>query len=126
MNPVMVCMPSRGSRLKFFWAPAASATIMVSPIARDMPSTTAAATPDSAAGRTTRRLVCIRLAPIAKEPWRIACGTAENESSDSEAIVGMIITPSTSPAARALVKPTPMLRMSWSSVGVTNVSAKKP
>ena len=68
MKPVIVCMPSRGSRLKFFWAPAASATIMVSPTARDRPSTTAAATPDRAAGKTTRSVVCIRLAPIASEP----------------------------------------------------------
>ena len=126
MKPVIVCMPSRGSRLKFFSAPAASATIIVSPTARDMPSTTAAATPERAAGKTTRRLVCIRLAPIASDPCRIACGTAEKASSDSEAIVGMIITPRTRPAASALVKPTSMLRRSCRSVGVTKVSAKNP
>ena len=79
MKPVIVCMPSRGSRLRgSSAAPAASATIMVSPMARDMPSTTAAATPERAAGQTTRSVVCIRLAPIASDPWRSACGTAEN------------------------------------------------
>ena len=51
---------------------------MVSPTARDMPNTTAAATPDNAAGRTTRTVVCIRLAPMAIEPWRIDWGTAPN------------------------------------------------
>ena len=126
MKPVMVCMPSRGSRLKFFWAPAASATIIVSPIARDMPSTMAAATPEMAAGSTTRSVVCIRLAPIASEPWRSAIGTAENESSASEAMVGTIITPRTRPAARALVKPTSMLSRSCRMLGVTKESAKNP
>ena len=68
----------------------------------------------------------MRLAPIAYDPCRIACGTAEKASSDSEAMVGMIMTPRTRPAARALVKPTPMLRTSCRSVGVTKVSAKNP
>ena len=62
----------------FCWAPAASVTIMVSPTARDMPSTMAAAMPERAAGKTTRSVVCIRLAPMASEPCRIACGTARH------------------------------------------------
>ena len=95
-------------------------------MARDMPSTTAAATPDRAAGSTTRSVVCIRLAPIASEPCRMDWGTADRASSESEATVGMIITPSTRPAASALVKPTSMFRMSWSRVGVTKDRAKKP
>ena len=99
---------------------------MVSPIARDMPSTTAAAIPDSAAGKTTRSVVCIRLAPMANDPCRSAWGTAVIASSASEAMVGMTITPSTRPAASALVKPTSIDRMSWSRVGVTKLSAKNP
>ena len=126
MKPVIVCMPSRGSRLKFFWAPAASATIIVSPIGRDMPSTTAAAMPESAAGKTTRSVVCIRLAPIASEPWRSAWGLPTSRPRTSEAMVGMTMTPSTSPAARTLVKLTFMPRMSCSRVGVTKLRAKKP
>ncbi len=82
--------------------------------------------PDSAAGKTTRRVVCIRLAPIASEPWRIDWGTADIASSAREAIVGSTITPRTSPAASELVKLTLRLRKSCSSVGVTNLRAKKP
>ena len=86
----------------------------------------AAAMPDRAAGKTTRSVVCIRLAPMANEPCRIACGTADMASSASEAMVGMIITPRTRPAASTLVKFTSMFKMSCSSVGVTKVRAKKP
>ena len=110
----------------FFCAPAARATIIVSPTARESPSTIAAAMPDRAAGNTTRSVVCIRLAPMANEPCRIACGTADMASSASDATVGMIMTPSTRPAASALVKPTSMFKMSCSRVGVTKVRAKKP
>ena len=90
---------------------------MVSPTARDSPSTIAAAMPESAAGKTTRSVVCILLAPMASEPCRSASGTALIASSESDATVGTIITPSTSPAASALVKPTSMPSRSCSSAG---------
>ena len=45
---------SRGSRLLLATCPEASSTIIVSPMARETPSTIAATMPDSAAGNTTR------------------------------------------------------------------------
>ena len=41
------------------------ARIIVSPTAREMPSTIAATMPDNAAGNTTRSVVIIRFAPSA-------------------------------------------------------------
>ena len=82
--------------------------------------------PESAAGKTTRSVVCMRFAPMASDPWRSACGTADIASSASEATVGMIITPSTRPADRALMNPTSRLRISCSRVGVTKLRAKNP
>ncbi len=99
---------------------------MVSPMARDMPRTMAAATPDSAAGSTTRRVVCMRLAPIANEPCRSERGTAESASSESEAMVGMIMTPSTIPAERELVKVTSRPSHPLRMTGVTKNTAKNP
>jgi hypothetical protein len=58
--------------------------------------------PEIAAGKTTRNVVRILLAPSAKEPCRSAEGTALIASSDSDATVGMIITPRTRPAASTL------------------------
>jgi hypothetical protein len=102
IRPVSVSWPSRGSKDMFVIDPPAISRIIVSPTARDMPRTIAAAIPESAAGNTTRSVVCIRLAPMASEPCRSASGTADSESSESEATVGMIITPSTSPAPSEL------------------------
>ncbi len=50
--------------------PEAISTIMVSPMARPKPSTTAASTPGAAAGRTTRKAVSQRVAPSASEASR--------------------------------------------------------
>ena len=68
MKPVIVWAPSSGLLEMFGLFPAASATIMVSPTAREIPSTTAAAIPENAAGNTTRNVVCILFAPSAKDP----------------------------------------------------------
>ena len=46
---------SRGSSELLAAWPAATSTIMVSPIGRETPSTIAATMPDRAAGKTTRR-----------------------------------------------------------------------
>ena len=59
---------------------------MVSPMAREIPRTTAATMPDSAAGNTTFSVVCIRFAPRAADPCRMPSGTADSASSDSEAM----------------------------------------
>ena len=51
------------------------ATIIVSPIARDTARMNAAVMPENAAGTTTRRLVCILVAPSAYAPSRRPRGT---------------------------------------------------
>ena len=51
-------------------------------------------------GRRPGRDTCILVEPSAYAPSRRRCGTADMASSDSEAIVGMIMTPITMPAAR--------------------------
>ena len=99
---VTVVIASSGLALRFAAAPAAITTIMVSPIARLIASMTPATMPGSAAGTSTRRIVSLVVAPIARLPSRIACGTAAIESSAIEETKGMIITPITKPAARAL------------------------
>ena len=62
--------------------------ITVSPTAREAPSTSAATTPESAAGKTTRIDVCTLLAPRPAAPSRSDCGTADIASSTTDAIVG--------------------------------------
>ena len=54
MNAVIVSIGCRGSRSVVGTWPAAIRTIIVSPTAREAPSTTAATMPESAAGKTTR------------------------------------------------------------------------
>lgn len=68
MNAVIVMCGSNALNDMFLTAPPAMVTIIVSPTARESPSTIAAAIPESAAGKTTRSVVCIRLAPSASEP----------------------------------------------------------
>src|SRR5215207_1977630 len=102
------------------------ATIMVSPTARETPRTTAATMPERAAGNTTRRLVCILLAPRAAEPCRMLFGTADMASSLNEATVGTIITPITRPAASTLNDPVGRCSQSRNTVPWTNARANRP
>ena len=53
LRPVIVSAALKGLKVKAGPAPAAKATIIVSPIAREIATIKAAATPDSAAGKTT-------------------------------------------------------------------------
>ena len=71
MYAVIVAAGSRGSNVKFGCMPAAIATTIVSPTAREMPRMNAAARPENAPGTTTRNAVCSRVAPIAYEPSRM-------------------------------------------------------
>ncbi len=80
--------------------------------------------PESAAGNTTRSVVCMRFAPSAAEPCRIACGTADMASSEIDAIVGTIITPITTPAASTLNAPVGSCNHSRNTVVCTNWRAK--
>src|SRR5688500_7820186 len=77
-------------------------TIMVSPIAREMARMNDAITPDSAAGTTVRVATSNLVAPSAYAPSRNERGTALKASSESEDTIGMIITPITMLADRAL------------------------
>ena len=102
--------------------PAAMATIIVSPMAREIARITAAETPDSAAGSTTPVAACSRVAPSANAPSRRPCGTAENASSHSDETSGRIIRPITRPGPSALKPASPGTHVR--SQGVTNSSAK--
>ena len=79
--------------------PATMMMAMASPMARPTPSTTAVATPLRAAGRTTRKLVSISVAPSASEASSYSCGTARSAVSDTLMMDGRIITASTRIAA---------------------------
>ena len=59
----MVSAESKGLSVSLGPAPAARATIIVSPTARDAATTMAADKPERAAGDTTLRLVSMRVAP---------------------------------------------------------------
>ena len=60
---VIVVTGSSGLSVRFAAMPAASTTIMVSPMAREAASSTAPTIPGSAAGSTTRRMVSDCVAP---------------------------------------------------------------
>ena len=82
--------------------PAASATIIVSPIAREIARRNAATMPDSAAGTTTFTETSKRVPPSANAPSRRLRGTARSASSDSEHTIGRIMMPMAMPAESAL------------------------
>ena len=65
MKADIVSTASRGSKERFGCCPAARSTIIVSPIAREMPSTNAATMPETAAGTTIRVETCSLLDPRA-------------------------------------------------------------
>ena len=72
--------------------PVAISTVMVSPIARPMPSILAAIMPDAAAGIFTKISVCHFVAPRAREASSNDFGTLFNASSVRLMIVGNAIT----------------------------------
>ena len=125
---VTVVTDSNGFAVNFAASPAAITTIIVSPIARDIASIIPPTIPGSAAGITTFRMVSDCVAPMAKEPSRMDCGTAVITSSAREEIKGIIIIPITPPAASALsdeiVKPT--LAPKSRKKGATVNAAKNP
>ena len=102
--------------------PAAIATIIVSPMARETARMNAAVIPENAAGTTTRRLVCIRVAPSAYEPSRNPCGTPRIASSASDDTSGRIMMPMTMPGPSALKPASDGMKRCRS--GVTKSSAK--
>ena len=78
--------------------------------------------PENAAGTTTRRLVCIFVAPSAYDPSRSPRGTPRIASSASDDTSGRIMIPMTMPGPSALKPARP--GMNRCSSGVTNSSAK--
>ena len=66
----MVSIGTNGLPVRRGCWPAAIATIIVSPIARDTARMNAAVMPEKAAGTTTLSAVCMRVAPSAYEPSR--------------------------------------------------------
>ena len=65
MKAVIVSTDSPGSKVRLACQPAASSTIIVSPTAREMPSTNEATMPEIAAGKTTRVETLSFVAPSA-------------------------------------------------------------
>ena len=61
--------------MRFGCCPAATSTIIVSPIAREMASTNEAMIPETAAGTTMRVATCIFVEPSAYAPSRRSRGT---------------------------------------------------
>src|SRR5690606_13714745 len=80
----------------------AIATIIVSPIVREIARMKDARTPESAAGTTVRVATSNFVAPSAYAPSRSVRGTALRASSESEETSGMIMTPTTRLALAAL------------------------
>jgi hypothetical protein len=124
---VTVVIDSNGLAVSRAVAPAAMTTIIVSPMARLTASITPATIPGSAAGISTRRIVSEVVAPIARLPSRIACGTAAIESSAIEETKGMIMMPMTRPAAIALSLDALAIPIAWAAsrtAGATVSAAK--
>ena len=84
--------------------------------------------PGKADGRITLIIVSDFVAPSAKEPSLRLWGTAVITSSDKDETKGIIITPITTPAARALSEETskPKVFPSTTILGATTNAAKKP
>jgi hypothetical protein len=80
--------------------------------------------PESAAGKTTRRVTCSFAAPRPNAPSRRDWGTADIASSEIEATVGTTRKPMMMPAARPLKMPIPSPNRPRRISGVKNVSAK--
>src|SRR5699024_11181454 len=102
MYDVIVWMVSVGLKVRFGFEPPAIVTIIVSPIAREMANTNDAIIPDNAEGKTTFNDTSNFVEPSANAPSRIERGTALIASSDNDAIIGIIIIPTTIPGLNAL------------------------
>src|SRR5690606_18693297 len=120
----MVWMLSRGLRVRFGVAPAASVTIIVSPMARESAKINDATIPESAAGTTTRVATSNLVEPRAYAPARSESGTAIIASSLREETMGMSMIPRTMLALRALK--TDVSGKIERMIGVTKVRAKYP
>ena len=103
--------------------PATIATTIVSPMARDKPTISAATIPETAAGTTIRMLVVLRRAPSPYDASRNAPGTACNASSEIVATSGIVKIPTPIPAAARLKMPADA-NSRWITSGLITCSAK--
>ena len=125
---VTVVTFSKGLAVKLAAVPAATTTIIVSPIALEIASKKAPTIPGSAAGKITFFIVSALLEPIPRDPYHKLCGNEFITSTDKEEIKGIIITPITKPAAKALVGEA-SIPIDWPkdfTKGATVTKAKKP
>ena len=102
-------------------------TIIVSPIARLTASRTPPTTPGKRRGQQDLADRLRPVAPSARLPSRIACGTAAMKSSAIELTNGMIMMPMTRPAASALsllAEVMPSDRPKSRTIGATVSAAK--
>ena len=93
-------------------------------MARDMPSITAVPMPESAAGMTTRTVVCQRVAPRAREASRRSRGTLYRASSETEQMVGTLIRARTREALSRF-RPVAAPSQSWMT-GASTTMPRKP
>src|SRR5699024_3221069 len=104
--------------------PAASETIIVSPIALEIANTIEAMMPDNAAGNTIFVASSNLVAPKPNAPSLIESGTELIASSLILVIIGIIMTPTTKPGLIELKLPNSGKTLL--NIGVTKVKAKKP
>ena len=83
-------------------APMTSATAMVSPIARPSPNMTAPTIPPVEWGITTPRIISHRVAPRASAPFLSLVGTVWKTSRRIDVMIGVIMSPTMSPAVMKL------------------------
>src|SRR5699024_7270123 len=124
MYAVIVCMDCVISKVKFLELPLAMVTIIVSPIARDIPKTKEEIMPDKAAGITTRVVTSNFVATNPNAPSIMELGSEEIASSDMLALIGIIIIRMTFLVQRILVGLS--AGKICSIIAFTNVTAKKP
>src|SRR5699024_519576 len=108
--------------------PAASTTIMVSPMARLVASNNAPTITGKAAGNTTWRIVSEWVAPNPKATSRKDFGNCLMMFADNDETKGTIIMPITTPAVKALVARTsiPNQAPTVAKKGPTAVNANTP
>ena len=123
MKAVIVAAGSIGLNVKFGCMPAATATTIVSPTARETPSMYAATMPDKRGGHHDAQ----RGLQLASRPSRTrlrasSIGTARIASSPTELMYGTIMRPMTMPALEHVEAR--QVGQNFCSIGVTNSSAK--
>ncbi len=98
----MVGLSSEVGRFGWYTTAAVNRIGAVSPAARSRPKITPVVIPESAWGRTMRRIVCQRVPPNEMLTTRNALGTVRRASSEALIITGSVMIPNVSPPAMTL------------------------